>query len=104
PWDGSPLEGQRILLYAEQGLGDTLQFVRYAPLVKQRGGTVLVECPASLVPLLSSCPGIDRAVAKDSTLPDFDVHAALMSLPGILGTTLATVPAVVPYLFADAAL
>jgi Tfp pilus assembly protein PilF len=98
-WDGSPLEGRSILLYTEQGLGDTLQFIRYAPLVKQRGGSVLVECPASLVPLLSRCPGIDRLVAAGSDLPEFDVQAPLLSLPLLCGTTLATVPAQVPYLF-----
>jgi tetratricopeptide (TPR) repeat protein len=103
-WGGAPLEGKKVLLYAEQGLGDTLQFIRYAPLVKQRGGVVLVESPAPLIPLLSRCPDIDQVVAKDSSVPDFDVHAALMSLPGIFGTTLATVPAAVPYLFADPAL
>jgi hypothetical protein len=85
----------------EQGLGDTLQFIRYAPLVKERGGTVLVECPASLIPLLSSCAGIDRSVPEGSALPDFQVHVPLMSLPRIFGTTLATIPSNVPYLNAD---
>jgi hypothetical protein len=92
-------------LWAEQGLGDTLQFIRYAPRVKQRGGIVLVEPPAPLARLVAGCPGIDRLVAPGSVLADsFDVHAPLMSLPGLLGTTLATVPARVPYLVADAAL
>jgi tetratricopeptide (TPR) repeat protein len=100
-WDGSPLEGRTILLHLEQGLGDTLQFIRYAPLVKQRGGAVLVECPASLVPLLSRCPGIDRLVAQGSELPEFDVHAPLLSLPLLCSTTLATIPAQIPYLFPD---
>ena len=62
-WDGSPLEGRTILLIAEQGLGDTLQFIRYAALVKERGGTVIVACQKALLPLLESCPGIDRLVA-----------------------------------------
>jgi tetratricopeptide (TPR) repeat protein len=100
-WDGSPLQGRTILLYMEQGLGDTLQFIRYASLVKQRGAAVLVECPVSLVPLLSRCSGIDRLVAQGSDLPEFDVHAPLLSLPRLCGTTLATVPAEVPYLFPD---
>ena len=100
-WDGSGLEGRTILLYAEQGLGDTLQFIRYAPLVKQRGGSVIVACQEALLDLLTTCPGVGRAVAVGSTLPDFDTHAPLLSLPGILGTTLTTVPADVPYLFAD---
>ena len=86
---------------AEQGLGDTLQFIRYAPLVKQRGGIVLVKCPKDLTPLLARCPGIDRLLPFDSPLPPFDVHAPLLSLPRILGTSLATVPASGPYLVAD---
>jgi predicted O-linked N-acetylglucosamine transferase (SPINDLY family) len=100
-WDDSPQNGRTILLHAEQGFGDTFQFIRYAPLVKQRGGTIIVECQAALVRLLARCPGIDRLVAAGSSLPDFDVHAPLLSLPGLLGTTLATVPAAIPYLFAD---
>jgi hypothetical protein len=103
-WDGSPLEGRTILIHTEQGLGDTLQFIRYVPLVKQRGGTVIVECPTALGPLLASCAGIDRLIAWGAPLPAFDVHAPLLSLPRIFGTTLANVPADVPYLSADAAL
>jgi tetratricopeptide (TPR) repeat protein len=103
-WDGSPLEGRRILLHVEQGLGDTLQFIRYAPLVRDRGGKVLVLCPASLLQLLASCPGIAELVAQGSALPDFDVQASLPSLPGIFRTTLATIPGQVPYLSADAVL
>jgi tetratricopeptide (TPR) repeat protein len=100
-WDGSPLAGRTILLHVEQGLGDTLQFIRYAPLLKQGGGTVLVVSPPMLVPLLERCPGIDRLVPQGAALPPFDVQAPLLSLPGILGTTLETIPARVPYLFAD---
>ncbi len=101
-WDGSSLAGRTILLHAEQGLGDTIQFVRYAPLVKRRGGTVILECQSALLRLLQSCAGVDRLLAKGSSLPHFDVHAPLLSLPGILGTTLSTIPAEVPYLFDDA--
>ena len=59
-WNGSDLHGRTILLHAEQGLGDTIQFIRYAPLVKQRGGTVLFECPPALVPLLKNVAGVDQ--------------------------------------------
>jgi tetratricopeptide (TPR) repeat protein len=100
-WDGSTLEGRTILLWCEQGLGDTIQFVRYAVLVKARGGTVVLECPARMVPLLSTCAGVDRLVAEGEALPDFDVQAPLLSLPKLLGTTLQTVPAEVPYLHAE---
>src|SRR5262249_50659935 len=93
-----------ILLWAEQGLGDTIQFARYAALVKQRVGTVLLDCPAPLRGLLASCPGVDAVVGSDGPLPAFDVQAPLLSLPRLLGTTLPSVPNAVPYLFADAAL
>jgi hypothetical protein len=103
-WDGRALDGATILLYAEQGLGDTLQFVRYARLVKALGAAVLVECPPALVRLLANCPGIDRLVVQGDALPAFDVHAALLSLPRLLNTTLATIPHDVPYLAADSEL
>src|SRR5262249_2866677 len=79
-------------------------FIRYAPLVRQRGGTVVVECQPPLVPLLRGCPGIDHLLARGAGLPACDVQVPLLSLPGVFQTTLATVPADVPYLFADAAL
>jgi tetratricopeptide (TPR) repeat protein len=100
-WDGSSLAGRTILLYSEQGLGDTLQFIRYAPLVKLRGGTVLVECQRPLVPLLSRSPGIDQLIAQGSELPPFDVQSPLMSLPRIFRTSLDNIPATVPYVFPD---
>jgi hypothetical protein len=99
-WDGGPLKGRTILLVAEQGLGDTLQFVRYAALVKERGGTVIVACQKALLPLLESCAGIDHLAPHDDIRLDFDVFAPFMSLPRILGTTLETVPATIPYLHA----
>jgi tetratricopeptide (TPR) repeat protein len=100
-WDGSPLGGRIILLHVEQGLGDTLQFIRYAALVKERGGVVLVEAPKRLAPLLSRCPGIDRLVERGTPLPVFDVEAPLLSLPAIFRTTPQTVPAPIPYLTAE---
>src|SRR5438132_456876 len=103
-WDGSPLAGRTILLHAEQGLGDTLQFIRYAALVKERGGRVLVACQKPLLPILKGCPGVDQWIPYDAPLPDFDVYAPLLSLPRIFGTNLASIPAAVPYVFADAEL
>jgi tetratricopeptide (TPR) repeat protein len=100
-WDGRPLEGRAILLYAEQGLGDTIHFVRYAAQVKQRGGSVVVKCPRPLLYLLRSCAGIDRLVAEGEELPPFGVQAPLLSLPGIFHTTLENLPATVPYLYAE---
>lgn len=104
PWDGSPLGGRTILLYAEQGLGDTLQFIRYARLVQARGGRVLFECQAALQQILARTPGIDVLIPRGTKLPSFDVHSPLLSLPGLLGTTLDNIPCDVPYLFADPAL
>ncbi|MBE9177197.1 glycosyltransferase family protein [Oculatella sp. LEGE 06141] len=103
-WDGSFWQGQRLLLHAEQGFGDTIQFSRYVPLVAQRaaqqGGQVIVECQPALMRLLAAMDGIDHLVPRDAPLPDFDVQAPLMSLPWLFGTTLDTIPADIPYLTA----
>ena len=98
-WTGGDLTGKTILLQAEQGLGDTLQFVRYATLVKQRGARVLVECPRALVRLIASCPGVDAVIASGQPRPPFDLYIPLLSLPGVFGTSLENIPAIVPYLF-----
>ncbi len=103
-WDGTPLAGRTVLVHAEQGLGDTLQFVRYAPLLRARGGRILVQCSTMLLPLLASCAGIDQVLPESEPLPPFDVHVPLLSLPGLMGTTLGSIPANVPYLSADASL
>ena len=103
-WDGKPLFGKTILLHGEQGLGDNIQFIRYAPLVKERRANIVFVCQTLLVPLMESCPGIDRVIATGEKVPRFDVHAPLLSLPGIFNTTLESVPANVPYLFAYPAL
>jgi tetratricopeptide (TPR) repeat protein len=95
-WDGTALHGRTILLYAEQGIGDTLQFARYAPLVKERVGIVLLECQAELVPVLEGWAGVDHVFAQGAELPQFDNQAALLSLPRLLQTRLATVPAPLP--------
>ncbi len=83
-WQGEPLTARTILLFAEQGLGDTLQFVRYAAAVQARGGKVVVECQPPVEPILAACRGIDQIVAAGSQLPAFDVWCPLMSLPGVL--------------------
>jgi hypothetical protein len=92
------------LLIAEQGLGDTIQFVRYAPLVKKLGSTVLVECQKPLLNLLATCPGVDERISKGTAVPAFDMYAPLSCLPRLFKTTLETIPANVPYLSADARL
>jgi len=103
-WDGSSLAGRRILLHGEQGLGDIIQFIRYVPLVRDRGGVCIVLCPPELRRLLEGQCGIEQVVDDGETRPPFDVHCPLLSLPGLLGTTLQTIPAQVPYLRPDEAL
>ncbi len=97
-WDGENLEGSTILIHGEQGFGDTIQFIRLLPLVKQRGGKVIFGCPLPLIQLLQGTCGIDKLVTQGAFMPNFDVHVALLSLPHILGITLETIPAQVPYL------
>jgi tetratricopeptide (TPR) repeat protein len=100
-WDGAPLDGQTILLYADGGLGDTIQFIRYAPLVRERGGRVILYCQQQLARLAASCPGVEHATFESALVPEFEVYAPLMSLPRIFGTTLDNLPAEIPYLSAD---
>jgi len=102
-WNGSNLAGGTILLHAEQGLGDTLQFVRYAPLVAERCAAVNLECQPELKPLLSPVRGVQRVLARGEALPPFDAHLPLMSLPAVFGTTLETIPWQGPYVRPDAA-
>lgn len=97
-WDGSDLEGRTILLYSEQGFGDTLMFLRYAPLVAQRHGRVVLECPAPLKRLLSAMPELSQVIASGEPLPEFDVQAPLMSLPRIFGSALDADQKWEPYL------
>ena len=103
-WDGSPLGGRTILLYAEQGLGDTIQFARYAPLVAAREGRVVVECQVRVAAVVRSIQGVSEVITPESELPPFDVQAALVSLPRLLGTTLDTIPRATPYLAIEPAL
>ena len=100
-WQGEPLNGRMILLHAEQGLGDTLQFIRYAGLVAAMGGRVCVIVQTPLIRIVARCPGVEVAVDGTSGTPICDVHASLMSLPAIFRTTQRTVPNRVPYLPAE---
>lgn len=84
-WDGGPLEGRRILLTAEQGLGDMLQFLRYLPSVVARGGRVFVECHQPLMGIVGRMGGVEGVVRKGDVLPDHDCWAPLLSLPFLLG-------------------
>jgi tetratricopeptide (TPR) repeat protein len=98
-WQGeASLSGKTILLYSEQALGDTIQFCRYAPLVAQRGGRVILKVQRALINLLGSLRGIAQVVSDREPLPEFDYSCSLMSLPAAFGTVLATIPASIPYL------
>lgn len=97
-WHGEALNGQTILLHAEQGLGDTIQFCRYVALVAARGGRVLLQAPRSLLTLLSGLKGVERVIATGEPLPAFDFHCPLMSLPRIFDTNLSTIPAPFSYI------
>ena len=97
-WDGSEFKGKTILLYQEQGFGDMIHFARYIPLVKEKGGAVIVETQPELARLFSTIEGVGQVVNKGSDLPKFDVHLPMMSLARVFGTTLETVPAAIPYL------
>jgi Flp pilus assembly protein TadD len=101
-WRGEDLAGRTILLHAEQGYGDVLQFIRFACDVKRRGPHVIAACPEPLVRLVALCPGVDAVEDWYAPIPECDVHATHMSLPAILGTTLATLPGEFPYLAPDA--
>ena len=101
-WDGGNLEGRTLLLHAEQGYGDTIHFVRYLPMVQERGGKVVIECQRELQRLLqANLPGL-TVVARGETLPFFDVHFPLLSLPYIFATDLTNIPRNIPYLDAAA--
>lgn len=101
-WQGEDMQGKTLLVYAEQGYGDTVQFCRYIPFLLAQGVDVVLEAPRTLLPLLSTLPGAGeghlRLVAQGDPLPAFDLHIALMSLPRAFDTRLETIPNAIPYL------
>ncbi|HVC59695.1 MAG TPA: tetratricopeptide repeat protein [Acetobacteraceae bacterium] len=94
---GMALEGKRVLLMAEQGAGDVMQFVRYAPLLAARGARVVLELPHEMHGVFARMPGVARIVALEDPVADCDVACPLLSLPLYFGTTLDSIPAAVPY-------
>jgi Flp pilus assembly protein TadD len=100
-WDGRELHGKRIVIWSEQGLGDTIQFVRYADLAAGRGGRVVLQVQPELKQLLQGLPTVEALVTTDDPTPEADVQCPLLNLPLTLRTTLATIPATIPYLTAD---
>jgi tetratricopeptide (TPR) repeat protein len=99
-WTGGDLQGKTILLHWEQGLGDTIHFIRYAPLLAERGANVILKCQPQLINLLNRVDGIASVAAKEQLLPPFDLQCPLLSLPIAFGTTLETIPAQIPYISA----
>ena len=101
-WSGEPIAGKTIVLLSEQGLGDTIQFVRFISQVKDKGVQVILNCPKALTGLLADFPGVDHLVREGDSFPQFDFYAPLMSLPSILGTQLEDIPGLIthPYLSA----
>ena len=97
-WDGRSFAGKTLLLHFEQGLGDTLMFVRYATRVKALGGRVLLEVQPALAGVVATCAGVDEVIPYGNPLPAFDLHISLLSLAWIFGTDLQSIPAEVPYL------
>ncbi len=97
-WQGGTFVGKTLLLWAEQGLGDTLMFVRYLPLVKALGGQVILEAQPELIDVVASCDGAEVHIPRGGPLPPFDLQASLMSLPWIFRTELSSIPAEIPYL------
>jgi len=101
-WSGQEgLAGKTILLHAEQGLGDTLQFCRYAPRIAERGAQVVMEVQGALLEVLAGLDGVAQFVARGQPLPPFDCHCPLLSLPRAFGTTPHETPAQTPYLRSD---
>ncbi|GGB79397.1 glycosyltransferase family 9 protein [Dyadobacter sediminis] len=101
-WDGTPLAGKRVLVRCYHGLGDTIQFIRYIPLLKEIAGEVIVWVQAPLLPLLKTVEGIDQLLPLHDSSPEaeYDVDVEIMELPHVFRTTLETLPAQVPYLHA----
>jgi len=102
-WDGSFLNGKKILVLSEQGFGDNIQFVRYISLIKEKGGYVILECKKEIRKLFQGFVGVDEFVDKteDFSKIDFDCYIHLMSLPGIFKTNLKNIPKKIPYLKPD---
>lgn len=97
-WQGEEVNGLRILVYAEQGAGDSIQFARYLPALARRGATVIFECPAPLVRLFRSIPEVRQVIARGGALPEFDRVCAMMSLARCFKTTIDSIPAAIPCL------
>jgi tetratricopeptide (TPR) repeat protein len=102
-WNGSDIKGRTILLYSEYGFGDTIQFIRFAQLIAERGAKVIVECQRELVSLLQDSEGIQKVIPQGDKLPNFDLRCSLMMLPVLFDTAIDNIPNKTPYLAAKPA-
>ncbi len=100
-WDGGDLEGGTVLIWAEQGMGDAIQFARFAPMAAERGGRAALQCDRRLVPLLSTLAGAVDAIGPDEDPGEVRAHLPLMDLPRVFGAVHGAIPAPVPYLSAE---
>jgi tetratricopeptide (TPR) repeat protein len=100
-WDGKPLDGKKILLYAEQGLGDGWQAARYVPMIAQLGGKIIISCTAAQGRVMRGLEGVIETCVTGEAIPPHDLFMPMMSLPRLFGTTLETIPREIPYLRAD---
>jgi tetratricopeptide (TPR) repeat protein len=100
-WQGQDLVGKRLLVHAEQGFGDTIQFVRYMSKLAQSGATVIFESPPALVRVLQGVPGIDMLFKRGEPIPEYDWHVPLLNIPGLVGTCAHSILSSIPYLVAE---
>ena len=103
-WDGSGVSGRTILLYSEkgfEGFGDTIQFIRYAPLLAERGAKVVVECQKELTSLIRNVEGVTQVVSYGERVPEFDLHCPYLSLPAVFKATIGSIPSKTAYITAD---
>lgn len=98
-WEGQQLNGETVLVVNEQGIGDRIQFIRYASLIKARGGRVLYECPKIFYRLFATFKDIDFLIPEGSPRPKFDYYIHIQSIPAVVNTNLTNIPAQIPYLF-----
>jgi len=100
-WGGQMLDGKTIFIHAEQGIGDTIQFIRYIEKVAKYNGEIIVECQKPLIKLLSNFSQISKLIYSGDDVPNFDFHSPLLSLPYILGTEVSSIPSNIPYISVD---
>ena len=97
-WEGESFKGKTLLVYYEQGLGDTFMFVRYAPKVKALGGRLVLTVQPALADVVATCPGVDEVIPHGALLPPYDLQVSLLTLPWLFRTEMEDIPAEIPYL------